>query len=556
MLVRLTVQNLAVVEGADVAFGPGLNVITGETGAGKSVLMGALHLILGERADRSIIRTGTNEATVCAVYELSDPAAVNTCLRAAELPECEDGTLILRRSIHQNGSGRIRINDFPATATLLRQLAPLITDIHGPNDNLSLLDESFQLRLLTEYAGAGEALSAYQAQWKHLQALRKELDTLAGDPAARDEEIERLKDEIEVIEAAGLTEEDGEALTERHREAANAGKILTLGTALVDQLTDGEHPLTEQLMALHRTLRDLSKLLPEASDWSNDLSGAQVQLQELSRTIAVRLSQITADPDAFERLEARIALVQRLRRRYGPTLEDVFQRLADARARLNDLAGAEESILKLKHAIADAEVAVHRAGEVLRQQRLAAAPLLSKAITEELRMLGFAQASFPIVLEATEPSADGMDRVTFHFEPNPGERARPLADIASSGEIARVMLAVKVILAQHDAIPTLVFDEIDANIGGETSRCVGEKLRTLAEKVQLLCITHQPQAAVYGQHHFRVHKVVEGERTLTHISPLSQDERIHEIARMLGGLNFTSVTTTHAQEMLRAASQQ
>ncbi len=553
MLVRLSVRNLAVVEAVDVAFGAGLNVITGETGAGKSVLMGALHLLLGERADRSVIRTGEEEASVCAVYELARPEAVNRILREAEVPECEEGTLILRRSLTAGGSGRIRINDCPATAALLRRLAPYLTDIHGPNDNLSLLDSAFQLRLLTAYAGADEAMAQYRARWQELQALREALNALAGDPAEREEEMARLSDDIRIIDEAQLTEEDGEALVLRHAEAANAEEILSLGNGLLEQLSDGEHPITEQLTGLYRAVQSLSRLLPEASVWGNELSGVQVQLQELSRSISERLSLIDANPDALEFLEARMALVQRLKRRYGPTLEDLFRRYEAMKARLQTLLSADDDIARLKGEIAAAEAAVEAAGLKLREARLAAAPKLSRAITAELRDLGFAQASFPITLEACAATATGMDRVLFSFEPNPGETARPLAAIASSGEIARVMLAVKVILAQHDGIPTLVFDEIDANIGGETGRRVGEKLQRLATSAQILCITHQPQAAVYGEHHFCVSKAIEGERTVTRIVPLTAEARVDEIARMLGGLNFTSITIDHAREMLAAA---
>ncbi len=553
MLIRLSVRNLAVVEAAEVGFGEGLNVITGETGAGKSVLMGALHLILGERADRSIIRTGENEASVCAVYELANPEPINRLLQEAELPECEDGTLILRRTLHVNGSGRVRVNDMPATAAFLRRLAPYLTDIHGPNDNLSLLDAGFQLRLLTAYAGAEKEAAVYSERWQTLRALHARLAELAGDPLLREEEIERLSEDIHTIEQAQLTEDDGEALLFRHAEAANAEEILSLGNGLILQLTDGENPITEQLMGLQRGLHDLSKLLPEASDWGNELSGAQVQLQELSRTIAERLSQIDANPEALAHLEARMAQVQRLRRRFGPTLEDVSQRLEEMKLRLESLSSVEDDIQKLNRDIAQAQEALQLAGEALRAKRLAAAPRLSQAITTELRDLGFAQASFPITLEPCAPTADGLDRICFSFEPNPGESARPLAAIASSGEIARVMLAVKVILAQHDGIPSLVFDEIDANIGGETGRRVGEKLQRLAQSTQILCITHQPQAAVYGEHHFCVTKTIEGERTVTQIVPLDTALRVNEIARMLGGLNFTSVTADHAREMLATA---
>ncbi len=543
-------RNLAVVEATEVAFGPGLNVITGETGAGKSVLMGALHLLLGERADRSLLRTGADEAGVSAVYELADPTAVNVCLREAELPECEEGVLILRRTLQANGGGRIRVNDAPATAGLLRRLAPLLTDIHGPNDNLSLLNADFQLRLLTAYAGAEQEAQACAAAAAEVRRLKAELYALSGDPEARTAELERLAYELEEIASANPTEADGEALIARHAEAANAEEILSVGNALVAQLTDGEHPISEQLMALHRALRDMARLLPEASEWGNELSGVQMQLQELSRTIAVRLSQIEADPDALERLEARLALIQRLRRRYGPTLEDVLRHRDAVQARLEVFNGADETIRRLNAAIAKAEAAHLEAAQALHCRRAEAAPRLAEAITVELRELGFSQATFPILLEPCAPGPEGIDHVIFCFEPNPGEAARPLAEIASSGEIARVMLAVKAILARHDAIPTLVFDEIDANIGGETARRVGEKLRRLAEQTQVLCITHQPQAAVFGQTHCCVRKSLEAGRTLTRIETLvTPDARIDELARMLGG---GEAARTHALAMLQA----
>ena len=550
MLVRLEVRNLAVVEAAEALFGPGLNVITGETGAGKSVLMGALHLILGERADRAAIRTGADEAAVCAVYELADPRAVDAALREAGLPACEEGTLILRRVVAANGSGRIRVNDAPATAALLRRLAPFLTDIHGPNDNLSLLDEGFQLRLLTAYAGAGREAADYAARWEALQALRARLREAEGDPGARAAELERLAYELEEIRQVNPTEEDGEPLTERHRAAANAGEILTLGSALTEGLTDGEGAIAERLMELHRALRALEGLLPEAAGWGEELTSAQVQLQELSRTIAVRLSQVEADPEEMERLEARLGQIQRLRRKYGPTLEDVLAHWRAVGERLRTLNDREGDIEGLRRQAAEAEAALRRAGEALRARRAEAAPRLSAAITAELRDLGFAQASFPIALEAVEPGPSGMDRAIFRFEPNPGEAARPLAAIASSGEIARVMLAVKVILARHDATPTLVFDEIDANVGGETGRKVGEKLRRLAEGgTQVLCITHQPQAAVWGQTHFRVSKAVEAGRTVTRVERLAPEARVGEVARMLGG---GDAALRHAEAMLAA----
>lgn len=550
MLTRLTVRNLAVVEAAEVAFGPGLNVISGETGAGKSVLMGALHLLLGSRADRTVVRTGADEARVSAEWTLAPEtqSAVDALLSEADVDPCEGGLLLLQRTLSAAGTGRIRVNNCPATAGLLRQLAPLLADIHGPNDNLSLLDEAFQLQLLTAFADAPAEVAAYATAWQAYTAAEARLAALQGDPAEREAEAERLAEALAELRATNPTEADGEELTERHAQAANAGEILALGNALTDALTDGEAPAAEQLQAIQRELRNLARLLPEAGDWANELAGIQAQIQELSRTMAERLSRVDADPDALAQLEARLGQIQRLRRRYGPTLADVLAYRLQAEARLAELQGAEGAISQAQAECEAARQAVEAAAEKLSAKRRAAAGRLAEAITAELRALGFIQSTFPIQVErAPQPGPTGADRVCFCFAPNPGETARPLAAIASSGEIARVMLAVKVILARHDRVPTLVFDEIDANIGGETARKVGEKLHTLAAAVQVLCITHQAQCALFADVHHRVVKTVEEGRTLTRILPLDADGRLNELARMLGG---GPAALAHAQAML------
>ena len=556
MLSRLSVRNLAVVEAAEIHFAQGLNVITGETGAGKSVLMGALRLLQGVRADRTIIRAGAEETTVSALYELPDTAAIDACLADADLPSCEDGILILRRTLRADGTGRVRINDAPATATTLRKLAPLLIDIHGPDDNLTLLDAKFQLQLLIAYANATPAYRVYVQQWHTLQALKDELEALVGNPEQREAELTRLRETLADITTINPTLDDGDLLTEQHAQAANAELILETGNQILSGLTEGDNSLAEQLVTQHRLLHSLTQLLPEAAEWSEELDAIQTQLQSLSSALSMRLSQIDTDPAALAQLEARLGQIQRLRRRYGPSLEDVLRHRDEIQARLNALADAEAVVYKLEEQIAKAEATLLTCGRSLRKQLQAAIPQLARAITTELRDLGFLQAAFSIALEPhAEPTPSGLDRVTFCFEPNPGEPPRPLAAIASSGEIARVMLAVKVILAQHDATATLVFDEIDANIGGETGRKVGMKLQTLANHTQILCITHQPQAAVYGQHHLCVRKSVHDGRTTTTITPLDDAARATEIARMLGGEDFTPITRDHAIEMLQQASQ-
>lgn len=536
MLVKLSVRNLAVVEEAEVVFGQGLNVITGETGAGKSVLMGALRLLLGERADRSIIRTGATETAVCGMYELSDTGAIDALLGEAGLPPCEDGVLLLRRTITASGGGRIHVNDSPATASLLRRLAPYLTGIHGPNDNLSLLDDAFQLHLLTAYAGAEAEKARYAQAWQALQNARQQLEAAQGDPGEREARLLRLSEDLAEIREVAPTEEDGETLIARHAAAANAEEILALGNALTDRLTDGEDALSEQLAMAHRTLRDLEKLLPEASEWSTELAGIQAQVQDLSSAMAQSLSRIDADPSALEALERRMAQIQRLRRKFGPTIEDVLRHAQEMAEQEDALRSAEGDIALLEEAVRKAEAGVQQAGEALRAKRQSAAPKLGDAISQGLRDLGFPKASFSVALVPCEPQASGIDKAIFLFQPNAGERAQPLAEIASSGEIARVMLAIKAVLARHDAVPTLVFDEIDANIGGEVCRRVGEKLRVLAESRQVICVTHQPLVAVFGQTHLCVVKTEEAGRTRTAIRLLDSDEaRLDELTRMFGG---------------------
>ncbi len=552
MLALLTVRNLAIVEEASVPFEPGLNVITGETGAGKSVLMGALGLILGERTDKALIRHGEKEGSVCAVFQLADTVGIDAILEEAGLPPCEGGELVIRRAVSIAGAGKAAVNDTPATAALLRRLARHLIDIHGPYDQQTLLDPAFQRDLLTAYAAASAPFAAYRAAWLSLQEAQTALDALQGDPAEREQEIDRLAFAVKEIDDAAPTAADDDDLIARHAQAANAEAILQAGSAVTDALTDGETSLFDQLVRLRGDLAETARLLPDAAAWVDELRAIAVQIQELGRAIASRLQSIDADPAALEALETRMAQIQRLKRRYGKTVEEILERRRRDKTRLDDLASHDDRLEALTRAVAQAETDLLRAGKTLSEARRRAIPALEKAISAELRDLGFARAGFAILCEETAPGPSGLDEVTFCFAPNPGEAARPLRAIASSGETARVMLAVKAVLARHDRIPTLIFDEIDANIGGETGRAVGIKLRRVAEGRQIICITHQPQAAVYGQHHFKVTKETRSGRTVTAIEPLEGDARADEIARMLGGRDLTSVTLDHAREMLRA----
>ncbi len=551
MLENLKVKNLAIVENAEVHFAPGLNIVTGETGSGKSVLIGALSLVLGERADHGAIRTGTTELSVEAAFSISNPLPVDTVLADAGLPPCEEGQLLVRRVVSANGTGRCWINDSPATLATLRRLGENLIDMHGPYDHQSLLSPDFQLKLLDAFGHTSRERAAYGARFRAWQDLRREREELEAESDGNvEEEIDRLRFIVDEIDNAALTEEDGDSLVERHAEAANAGEIIQLGNAIVNGLTDDDASIFDSLAAVQQRIGELARILPEADAWHEEAEETAVRIQELSRTITDRLQRVEADPELLAQLEERLALVQKLKRKYGPSLEEIAACRDAKKERLDKLLSKGARLAALAGEIAAAEAAARKAGEALTAARSKAAAKLAKAITAELRPLGFAQSLFKVGITPREPVASGLDNVVFSFAPNPGEPAMALRAIASSGEIARVMLAVKSVLAEQDSIPLLVFDEIDSNIGGEVGRAVGRKLRALAKTHQIISITHLPQVAAYGEAHFSVSKRVEGSRTHASITPLDDKMRAEEIARMLGGSDFTSVTLEHAREMI------
>ena len=538
MLNRLSVRNLAVVEKVEVEFDPALNVITGETGAGKSVLMGALELVLGGRAEASVVRDGAKEAEV----------------------EADFGETVVRRTVTREGRSRAWVNDESVSVAELKELGHALVDIHGPTANQKLVEEPFQRDLLDADGKASAAGRAYAADWARYAALKGEIDVLAA--AGGEDEADMLRFQVNELEGAELTDDD-ETLSERHAAAAHAEEIVENANAMTEAL-GGDRGVSELLAALQPKFRAVARHLPQAEAWAREADDITVRVQELSRTIADAMSGLDGGEEDLASLDARLTLVNRLKRKYRA--EDVPRLralLAEKKERLAAIEGRDERLRDLQANLDAAEKALRTTGAALTKARAAAGERLAKAVTKELKDLGFRQAKLFVALEPQSPDAHGCDRVVYMFEPNPGESARPLAAIASSGEIARVMLALKVVTASrspratspvpHAAspIPTLVFDEIDANIGGEVGRVVGEKLRAVAKAHQVIAITHLPQSAVYGTRHLVVSKRVTDGRTRTTLSPVAGDARVSEIARMLGGEKLTSVVRKHAEELLK-----
>lgn len=534
MLTLLKIRNLALVHELAWELGSGLIGVTGETGAGKSVIVGALKLILGERADKSLIRTGEENCSVEAVFELSDPGEINTILEDGGLAPCDDTQLIVRRIIGTTANRQF-VNDSPVTLSLLKKIGEHLVDLHGPHDHQSLLSTERQLSMLDAYAGAEPLLTTYRQAYRAWKEKTTELEDLRHAENASEQELELLRYQLEEINNANLKPEDENDLEDRWRRASNASRLLDSASAAASAL-NGEDGILEKLGEVQRLIRDLQKLDPSITERTGSLETATLELQDLEATLADYLGELEIDPAEAAGLEERVNLIETLKRKYGPSLLDVMARRDTAATRLDNIDNRAEKLDALEKEVAAARSTVDAQAKTVTAARKKAAPKLAKEIASQLKDLGFKQSSFeaPLVSLA-EPGPQGMESVDFQFGPNPGEPLLPLRQIASSGEISRVMLAVKSALADQDATPLMVFDEIDANVGGEVARAVGRKMAALGTRHQVVAITHFPQVAATAAHHFVVEKEVTGGRTRSRLYQVTGETRVQELVRMLGG---------------------
>ncbi len=555
MLISLRVKNLALVEDVAVQFVSGLNMITGETGAGKSILVGALGLVLGERADKSLIRAGADSCSAEAVFEFSDPEPMQMILEELGLDPMEEGQLIIRRVIRMSGAAQTTVNDNAVTVQTLKSIGDRLVDMHGPHDHQSLLNTDAQRDLLDAFGHLHKPRDIYEQAYERLRVIdRRIADLQLAGGADVAEQVDILSYKVKELEEADLSETEEEEVAGEHAVFGNAQRIVELANAVASGLTEGDHAVSDTLAGVLRALDDLQKLLPEAEGWREELDDASTRIREVSAALAMRVDRIDADPTRMDWLDQRLTTYQKMKRKYGPTVRDALEQLDKTRDRLTDLQSRDERLTDLQRERDGIMAKLLKAGRALHAVRVEAAKRLGRAITDELRALGFAHGQFGVDVVEGEPDPAGLDAIEFTFEPNIGEGMRPLRQIASSGEISRVMLASKAVLARHDRIPVLVFDEIDANIGGETGGAVGRKLAEVAEHHQILCITHLPQVAMYGNAHYAVRKTVQDGRTRTGVIALDAEQRVEEMARMLGGRSLTELTLNHAREMLKNAA--
>jgi len=534
MLTLLKIRNLALVDELVWELGSGLIGVTGETGAGKSVIVGALKLVLGERAEKSLIRTGEDTCSVEAVFELKDAMEINSILADGGLDPCEDTQLIVRRVIGATANRQF-VNDSPVTLTLLKRLGEHLVDLHGPHDHQSLLSTERQLSMLDAYAGAESTLTLDRENHRAWRMKTAELEELRHAENAGEQELELLRYQLEEINAANVQPEDETELEDRWRRATNATRLVESAAAATAALS-GDDGILERLSEVQRLVRDLEKLDPSVRDRTASLETAVLELQDLEGNLADYAEELEIDPQEAATLEERVNVIETLKRKYGPTLTDVLARRDAAANRLDTIENRGEKLEILAREVAAAREAVETSGKTLGSARRKAAPKLAKEIASQLKDLGFKQSSFEASLHMlAEPGPQGLEAIEFQFGPNPGEPLHPLRQIASSGEISRVMLAVKSALADQDATPLMVFDEIDANVGGEVARAVGRKMAALGTRHQVIAITHFPQVAATAAHHFVVEKEVTSGRTRSRLFPVQGETRIQELVRMLGG---------------------
>ena len=549
MLNLLHIENIAVIECADISFDGGFNILTGETGAGKSIVIDAISAILGERAYRDMIRTGTNKASVRAVFT-----------GVPELPWFADNGVeydpetIIQREVFLDGKNVCRVNGTLITVSILRKLGIQLINIHGQHDSAALFDENNHLQFLDAFAENEDLRAGYEQKYSEVAALRREIQRLQMDESEKLRRMETLRYQIDEISKANLTAGEDDALEERRKILQNAEKLSDSMYAAVECLygsddTDGAATL---LAEAERELARLSRFTDAYGQLHDRISDLMYQVQDVAEELRDAKDDLSYSADELEQIESRLDVIHRLRRKYGTTCEDILQYLDRAQQELDEIEFADDHVQRLQIKCEKAEKEAWNAAITLRNNRMAAAQELSERILMELAQLDMPKVQFSCNFTETELTPIGADQVAFYMSANAGEALKPMSKVASGGELARIMLAMKNVLAEQDQVATLIFDELDTGVSGRAAQKVAEKLRSVAKSKQVLCVTHLPQLAALADTHLLIAKEERDGRTYTTVTPLDREGRKRELARIIGGANITETTLKSAEEMLNA----
>lgn len=550
MLTSLKIENVAIIESAAIEFGCGLNVLTGETGAGKSIVIDSINAILGERTSRDIIRTGAQSAKVYAVFEDVNERVRNFLDENGI--DCEDGVLIINRTLSREGKNVCRINGAPVTVSMLREIGGELIDIHGQHDNQSLLSPEKHCGFVDSFAGNADLITDYREKYDRLCEIRSKLKKLTTDESSKSQRIDFLTYQIDELEKAEITIGERDELKARKSLINNSQKVieslniayeaLKADGAGIDMITDAESEIANASAYM--------EMLGEASEKITDI---RYELEDIAETVRDAMTEVDFDPSELEDIDERLDLLYRLSKKYGDTEEEMLEYLEKARAELDNIAFSEERVKELqkqkKEALAETETAACK----LTESRKTAGEKLSNAICSELEFLDMPNVRFVVKCSDIGLTENGKDEIEFLISANAGEEPKPLAKIASGGELSRIMLAIKNVLAETDGVDTMIFDEIDTGVSGRAAQKIAMKLRSASKGRQVICVTHLAQIAAQGDVHLYISKSVSDGKTYTNIKSLIEEERVAEIARIMGGMEITKLQLESAREMLANA---
>jgi DNA repair protein RecN (Recombination protein N) len=551
MLTEIHIRDLAIVSTLELELGNGLTALTGETGAGKSILIDALGLALGERADNSMIRSGCDKAEITAIFNISALPEIRSWLREQALDSGDE--CILRRVLVQSGSSRAFINGSPVTIRSLQSLGDLLVDIHGQHAHQSLLHRNHQRNLLDEYANHAELCQQLEQLFQHWRETGERLEQLRTESADRSERLELLRYQVKELEELGLRPEELGTLDEEHKKLSNADRLQEGCAQLLSLLYDDEGSLQSRLARAAGELMEMAGADASLGDVQEMVENASIQVQEAAHALRHYLDRMESNPARLEEVEKRLSDIHDLSRKHRCKAEDLPQLLVEMQNSLEALENADQNLATLEQEVATLRADYLAAAATLDKQRRSAAERLEQEVTTGMQSLGMPGGRFAIAIESLpeeKATASGLNRIEFQVSANPGQPVKPLVKVASGGELSRISLALQMATVSCSGVPILIFDEVDVGIGGGIAEIVGKLLRQLGKFRQVLCVTHLPQVAAQGHHHLQVSKSGNGSAIQTDICALDGETRVQEIARMLGGVEITEQTLAHAQEMV------
>lgn len=556
MLQELRIKNFAIIDELDLTFSKGFNVLTGETGAGKSIILNAVHLLLGDKATEELIRSSAEEANVEAVFDISGNLEVKEAARE-KVPKLQDrreeGSLLVRRVITRSGRGKVFINGNLATLGMLSEIGEKLLSLYGQHEHQSLQRIETHVDILDEFGGLLGLRGEFQKQFQRFVSLSEEIKRIQEEKERTLKERDLMAFQSREIETSGIRIGEEETLKEERKILTHAQKLMRFANSSEEALYGSEGSAIEKIQEVLHQAQEVVAIDPSLSQLLKTLESTSIQLEELALALRDYLRRVEINPMRLEEIENRLEEIDRLKRKYGPTVEEVLLFKTKVDERLKSFTSHEERLSQLEKELKPLQQEVMALAQKLSEERKKVALELKRSIEKELGSLGMKRTTFEVHIDPQPLSPNGMDRVEFLISPNPGEEVKPLAKIASGGELSRIMLAMKKILVKVGGRQVLIFDEVDSGIGGAIAEAVGKKLKELSRQHQVICVTHLPQIACFADTHHRVKKEVRGGRTLTLVDHLDKEAIGDEVARMLGGMKVTEKTRAHAKEMIEHA---